>query len=186
MGSQRSGTAARSWAGVLTLVPRWRLLVALTAGAGLVALTVVSAFLWPVAAVYHAVLGWALVRDARRLPAPARFLASREVPRPLSLGAEQAVLIGLSCPEAAGLRCAVADHVPADLGASPRATEAVFDDGGQVIVEYRVRPPRRGVYDLPAMDVRVWRPEGWWLRQFRLPLAEQTAVYPDVLAIRRW
>src|SRR5947209_1502951 len=108
---------------VLTLVPRGRLLVALAGGAALVALTVVSPLLWALAAVYHAVLVWTAVRDARRLPPPGRFLASRQLPRPLSLGAEQAVLLGLSCPEAAGLRCAVADHPPSELHAEPRSVE---------------------------------------------------------------
>jgi uncharacterized protein (DUF58 family) len=167
-------------------VPRWRLLVALGAGAALIALTVVSALLWPVALVYHGVLAWVAVRDARRLPVPDRFVASRELPRPLSLGAAQTVLVGLSCPEAAGLRCAVADHVPADLAPAPRSVAGTFDSGGQLIVEYGVRPPRRGVYELPAIDLRVWGPDGWWLRQCRLPVADRAAVYPDVLAIRRW
>jgi len=44
----------------LTLVPRWRLLAALGLGAALIALTVVSVLLWPVAVAYHAVLGWAI------------------------------------------------------------------------------------------------------------------------------
>src|SRR5262245_23980548 len=76
----RAGDAATlsgSVRAVLTLVPRRRLLAALAAGAALIALTVVSALLWPVAVAYHAVLGWLVVRDARRLPAPDRFLASR-------------------------------------------------------------------------------------------------------------
>jgi uncharacterized protein (DUF58 family) len=171
---------------VLTLVPRWRLLAALAAGAGLVALTLASPLLWAMVVVYHAALAWALARDARRLPAPGRYVASRQLPRPLSLGAEQEVLLGLSCPEAAGLRCAVADHVPADLHASARSVEGAFDAAGHLIVEYGVRPVRRGAYRLPALDLRVWHADGWWLRHFRLPLVDEAAVYPDVLAIRRW
>jgi uncharacterized protein (DUF58 family) len=54
------------------------------------------------------------------------------------------------------------------------------------VVEYRARPSRRGAYRLDAMDVRVWRARGWWSRQFRLSLPAEAAVYPDVLAIRRW
>lgn len=167
-------------------MPRRRLLGALAVGAALIALTTVSALLWPVVIAFHAALAWVAVRDARRLPARDRFVASRELPRPLSLGADQTVLLGLSCPEAAGLRCTVADHVPADLAPAPRSVSGTFDAGGQVVLEYRVRPPRRGVYELPAADVRVWRPGGWWLRQCRLTLADRAAVYPDVLAIRRW
>ena len=167
-------------------MPAWRTLAGLVGGAALVALAALLPALWLLVAAYHGALAWALVRDARRLPGPGRFLAGRHLPRPLSLGAEQVVLVGISCPEAAGLRCAVADHVPAELHAGPRVVEGTFDQEGQVILEYRARPPRRGAYALPALDLRVWRPAGWWSRQVRLPLADEAAVYPDVQAIRRW
>jgi uncharacterized protein (DUF58 family) len=171
---------------VVTLVPQRRLLAFLLAGAGLIALTVISPLLWPVVVAYHAVLGWAAFHDARRLPAPRRFVGSRQLPEPFALGAVQRVLVGVSCPAAAGLRAAVADHVPQGLGASQRWVEGVFDAGGVLVGEYTTRPPRRGAYRFDALDIRVWRPSGWWLRQFRLPLPDEAAVYPDVLAIRRW
>jgi uncharacterized protein (DUF58 family) len=151
-----------------------------------VALTVASPLVWALALTYHAALAWALFDDARKLPRSSRFLASRHLPEPLSLGAEQAVLVGVSCPEAAGLRCEIADHVPPALNAWPRAVEGTFDEDGQLVTEYCVRPPRRGAYVLPVLDLRVWRPHGWWLRHVRLGLSTEAAVYPDVLAIRRW
>jgi uncharacterized protein (DUF58 family) len=158
----------------------------LLGGAALVALTVASPLIWALALTYHAALAWALFDDARKLPRPSRFLASRQLPEPLSLGAEQAVLVGVSCHEAAGLCCEIADHVPAALNAWPRAVEGGFDEDGHLVTEYCVRPPRRGAYVLPALDLRVWRPHGWWLRHVRLGLSTEAAVYPDVLAIRRW
>jgi uncharacterized protein (DUF58 family) len=176
----------RRWASPLGLVPAWRTLAGLTGGALLLALTWLSPLLWPVVVAYHAALAWTLVRDARRLPGPDGFVARRQLPRPLSLGAEETVLVGVSRPGAAGLRCAVADHVPAGLGARPRRVEGTFDAGGQAVLEYTTRPPRRGAYSLPALDVRVWREGGWWARQVRLPVADEAAVYPDVQAIRRW
>src|SRR5215472_431692 len=177
---------ARPFAALTTLVPRWRLLLAIVGGAALVGCTAASPLLWALALPYHALLGWAMVQDARRLPRSNRFLVSRQVPQPLSLGADQAVLIGISCPEAAGLCCELADHAPAAFNARPRSVEMTFDADGQLVAEYWLRPPRRGAYVLPALDVRVWRPSGWWLRQFRLRLPAEVAVYPDVLAIRRW
>ena len=181
-----TGPAGPPLAGLTTLVPRWRLLLAVLGGAALVAFTAVSPLLWALALPYHAVLVWAIVHDALRLPHPNRFLASRHLPQPMSLGVEQAVLIGISCPEAAGLRCEVADHAPAAFNARPRSVEVTFDADGQLVAEYWARPPRRGAYALPALDVRVWRPSGWWLRHFRLRLSAEAAVYPNVLAIRRW
>jgi uncharacterized protein (DUF58 family) len=172
--------------GQLTLVPRPRLLAALLLGAGVVALTVVSPLLWVLALVYHAALVWAAGRDARSLPAAAEFTASRELPKPLALGAEQSVLIGVSCRRAAGLSAAVADHVPAQLRVSEQPVEGAFDADGFLIVDYPVRSVRRGLYTFAGLDLRIWRPSGWWLRQMRLPLDASAAVYPDVLAVKRW
>lgn len=150
------------------------------------AVTVVSPLLWGLALVYHVVLVWTVVREARSLPTAGLFTASRELPQPLALGAEQTVLVGISCREAAGLRARVADHTPLPLRISEKPAEGVFDSEGYLIVDYPVRSPRRGVYTFPAVDVRVWRPGGWWLRQLQLALPERAAVYPDLLAVRRW
>jgi uncharacterized protein (DUF58 family) len=170
----------------LTLVPQPRLLAALLLGAAMIALTVLSPLLWALAAVYHAGLAWTILRDARSLPGGSEFTASRQLPDPLALGAEQTVLIGISCPRAAGLQAAVADHAPLPLRLSERPVEGVFDADGFLIVEYPVRSPRRGLYTFAGADLRIWRSGGWWLRQLRLPLEARVAVYPDVLAIKRW
>jgi uncharacterized protein (DUF58 family) len=167
-------------------VPQPRLLAALLVGAMIVALTALSPVLWVMAVAYHAVLLLTVARDARRLPAASRFTASRQLPEPLSLGVEQAVLVGISSPQAAGLRAAVSDHAPLALAATPRVVGGAFDGGGVLLVEYRLTPPRRGAYTFPAVDLRIWRAGGWWLRQLRLPLTTRAAVYPDVVAIRRW
>jgi uncharacterized protein (DUF58 family) len=155
-------------------------------GAALIALTALSPLLWAIAAVYHAALLWVLVREARRLPAGGEVTASRQLPEPLALGAEQTGLVGVSCPRAAGLRAEVADHAPLPLRASPDPVAGTFDADGFLIVEYGIRSPRRGLYEFPAIDLRIWREGGWWFRQLRLPVFGRAAVYPDVLAIRRW
>jgi len=80
--------AARPLEALTTLVPRRRLLLALLGGAALVALTFASPLVWALAVAYHAALAWAIVGDARKLPRPDRFVASRQLPEPLSLGAE--------------------------------------------------------------------------------------------------
>jgi uncharacterized protein (DUF58 family) len=151
-----------------------------------VAATAISRALWAVVFLYHAGLLWVLVRDARALPAAGDFTASRQLPEPLSLGAEQEVLLGVSCARAAGLRAAIADHAPLALRPSPDPVSGVFDAEGVLVVEYPVRSPRRGLFEFSGLDVRIWRPGGWWVRQLRLPLPGRVAVYPDVLAIRRW
>jgi len=155
-------------------------------GAVLIALAQVSAGFWLVAAAYHAALLVLLVRDAWLLPGRRAFNAWRGVPRPLSLGAEQTVNLLIRCRAAAGLYAELADHAPPDLRPSERILPARFDRRGVLRVSYQLRPPHRGAYEIGPLDLRVWRPGGWWLRQVRLPIVEPARVYPDVLAVRRY
>jgi uncharacterized protein (DUF58 family) len=171
---------------VLTLVPERRTLAFGVLGAALVVLVTLSPLAIVPAVVYHAVLLAILVRDARRLPPPGHFTATRHLPEPLSLGEAEEVMLGVACPGAGGLSVAAADHVPAALRADAREVVGRFDAEGYAILSYRVRPQRRGAYELGAVDLRVWRGGGWWLRQVRLAVESRAAVYPDQVAIRRW
>jgi uncharacterized protein (DUF58 family) len=170
----------------LSLVPTRRLLLGLLGGAVLVALATLSPLVWIAVAVYLAVLLAVAARDARRLPAPGRFVVDRQLPDPYALGAEQIVLVGVSCPAAAGLEAAVADHAPQPLAPTPRVVRGVFDERGQLLAEYATRSRRRGSFAFEALDLRVWRQGGWWIRQFRITLPAEVRVYPDVLAVRQY
>jgi uncharacterized protein (DUF58 family) len=108
------------------------------------------------------------------------------VPNPLSLGAEQEVLVGARNQRAAGLQAALADHVPPALHPDRREVLGSFDGGGEWIAAYGIRPPQRGAFEFGPVDLRVWRRHGWWVRQVRVPATQRAAVYPDVLAIRQY
>ena len=168
-----------------TLLPQRQLLIALAAGAALIALTTLDGLLWIAVGVYHAVLLVLIVIDALRLPRARDLTATRQTPRPFSLGAKEEVRVLVSGRRAAGLPARVADHVPLDLSPSPREAAGTFDAGGQLRVSYTTQALRRGSYSFPALDVRCWRPGGWWVRQVRLALPERVPVYPDVLAVRK-
>lgn len=170
------------------LIPTRRLMVAVVVGAGLIALLVLSPLAWAVILPYHAALVALAGRDAARLPARRHLAARRELPRPLALGVEQDVRVGVECMAAgaAGLRAVIADHVPERLAPGQREVGGRFDGGGRLALTYTVRPRSRGAYSLPALDIRVWGRGGWWLRQARLPVADEARVYPDVIAVRRY
>jgi uncharacterized protein (DUF58 family) len=170
----------------MSLAPQPRLLVALLAGALLVLLVLLSPVFWLIVIVYHGVLLGLVTVDARRLPPRKGFAASRVLPQPFSLGETQAVQVLVGHAAAAGLPAEVADHVPADLRPDARVLFGRFDREGFLTVEYLVRPPHRGAYSFGPVDVRCWRPGGWLWRQVRIPAAESAAVYPSVLAIKRY
>lgn len=84
-----------------------------------------------------------------------------------------------------GLKVKVADHAPAGIRPAPREVEGTFDANGKVALTYRTHSPRRGAYRFGPVDLQVWRDDGWWQRQVRLPLPQEVAVFPNVVAIKR-
>jgi len=170
----------------LTLIPQWRLLAAVLGGAVLIGLTVFAPLMWVVVVVYHGGLVALAWRDAAGVPSRPGFQASRLVPRPFSLGAVQTVSIGVQHPAAAGWYGEVADHAPLALQPRPRVVTGRFDAEGVLIADYVTQAATRGAFRFGPIDVRCWRPGGWWRRQVRLPAHEEVAVYPNVLAIKRY
>ena len=170
----------------LTLIPQRRLLAALLGGAPLILLILVHPVLLFVVVAYYAVLAGFVLADAGRLPKPGGFAASRVLPEPFSLGEVQEVEVLIAHSDAAGTRAEVADHVPADLQPDQRVLAGEFDREGLLTVGYTVQPPHRGSYQFGPVDVRCWRQGGWLLRQVRINAGEPAAVYPDVLAIKRY
>jgi uncharacterized protein (DUF58 family) len=160
--------------------------VAIAAGALLIAVAQLNPLLWLPAIAYHALLAALLVRDALALPSRRGWEATRDIPNPLSLGAEQEILVGLRNRRAAGLEAALADHVPLGLRPVVREIRGRFDARGEWIASYVVHPPHRGAFQFGALDLQTWRPGGWLARQVRLPSPQSAAVYPNVLAIRQY
>jgi uncharacterized protein (DUF58 family) len=167
------------------LAPQPRLLWAIAIGAGLIALSVVSPGLGLVAVVYHAGLVIIVTRDLALLPGPAGFEARRSVPQPLSLGEREAVSVEIKNHAAAGLTARVADHPPPGLSAVPRELPGRFDGAGRLEVRYTVFSPRRGAFSFGPVDLQMSRPGGWWRRQVRLPAAQEVAVFPNIVAVKR-
>jgi uncharacterized protein (DUF58 family) len=167
-------------------VPQRRLLVALLIGTPLVLLVVVHPIFLLVVAGYYAAVFGLVVADATRLPAPAGFAASRVLPRPFSLGEVQAVQVVVAHAGAAGLPAELADHVPLELRPDRRVLAGAFDQEGVLALEYSVEPPHRGSFRFGPVDVRCWRRGGMVMRQVRIKAQEEAAVYPDVLAVKRY
>jgi len=154
-------------------------------GAGLIALAVASPVLGLVAVVYHAGLVIIAARDLALVPGRSGYVVKRTVPEPFSLGEPEEVTIEVENPAAAGLWARIADHAPGGLRPAPRELPGRFDERGVVKLGYRTYSPRRGTYTFGPVDLQVWRDEGWWRRQVRLPLPQQVAVFPNVVAIKR-
>ena len=170
----------------MTLIPQPRLLIALLLGVIPILLILVHpVFLVVFVAYYAALLGF-IIADAGRLPRKSGFMASRVLPQPFSLGEVQSIQVLVAHADAAGLPAQIADHVPAGLQPDRRILSGTFDREGLLGVEYTVQPPHRGSYPFGPVDLRCWRRGGWLIRQVRIKADEPAAVYPDVLAIKRY
>jgi uncharacterized protein (DUF58 family) len=168
------------------LLPQPALIAALVAGAALGLLPILWPEAWVVVVAYVAAVVALAVIEAARLPGSAGLSAIRSLPRPLSLGARQRVLVDLEHPAAAGLLVQVADHAPSGLVPAPRVLAGAFDADGRMRAEYDVWPPHRGAYKFGRLDVRWRRRRGFWVRQAGVDLRETVAVYPNVLAVREY
>jgi uncharacterized protein (DUF58 family) len=154
-------------------------------GAGLIALAAAAPVLGVVAVVYHAGLVIIATRDLALVPGRSGYIVRRTVPEPFSLGEPEEVTIEVENPAAAGLWARIADHAPGGLRPAPRELPGRFDQRGVVKLGYRTYSPRRGAYTFGPVDLQVWRDRGWWRRQVRLPLPQEVAVFPNVVAIKR-
>jgi len=115
----------------------------------------------------------------------AGYAARRVTPEPFSLGEPEEVTLIVQNWRAAGLLGRVADHAPDTLRPTPRVLAGQFDRSGVLKVAYRTFSPKRGAYEFGPVDLQVWREGGWWRRQVRLPLRQEVAVFPNVVAIKR-
>ena len=149
------------------------------------ALAVASSILGFVAVVYNAGLVIIAARDLALLPGRSGYTVRRTMPEPFSLGEPEDVTVVIHNRAAAGLMAKVADHAPAGLRPEPREVSGQFDSNGLLRLAYRTYSPRRGAYAFASVDLQVWRSEGWWRRQIRLPNSQQVAVFPNVVAIKR-
>jgi len=167
------------------LSPQPRLLWAVAIGAGLIALAPVSPALVLLAILYHAGLVIVVSRDFSLLPSARTFTAHRSLPEPFSLGEHEEVRVVVTNRLARGLEARVADHAPSGLMPRPREVAGTFDRGGSLTVTYMTASPRRGAYQFESIDLQVARPEGWLRRQVRIPLRQEVAVFPNIVAIKR-
>ena len=151
----------------------------------MIALAVAAPLLGFIATVYNAGLVIIAARDLALLPGRSGYSVRRSMPEPFSLGEPEEVTVVIQNRSASGLMARVADHAPAGLRPEPRALSGQFDPQGLLKVSYRTFSPRRGAYAFGPVDLQVWREDGWWRRQVRLPDSQQVAVFPNVVAIKR-
>jgi uncharacterized protein (DUF58 family) len=156
------------------LVALWALLALAASGTG-AALPLVLAL--------DAALAVLLVADAARAPRPGVVRAVRTVREPLSAFAPNAVVVRVESASPRPLRLLAADAPPASFDAAGHRAPLEVPAGGEAALAYEVVPRARGRAAFGDLHLRGAGPLGLAARQWKIPLAHEVKVYPDLRAL---
>jgi uncharacterized protein (DUF58 family) len=165
----------------------WRFLLLMLVAAPLIALSGWIAPLLPVVWAYVVAVLVLAVFDWRAAQSADRFELRREHDRRLSLGAENLVRVHIR--ERGGRRTEVSlrDDPPDEFAVIGKRTLTGSVIGrGTLVLDYHVRPRRRGDYDFGDLNLRWVGPLGLMVRQARYPAAVAVKVYPNLVAVHKY
>ncbi|MBD0335063.1 MAG: DUF58 domain-containing protein [Cyanobacteria bacterium Co-bin13] len=102
----------------------------------------------------------------------------------LSIGRDNPLTLTLKPgPQAAELR--IYDHYPAEFAGTPMPLVASVSAGQPTELTYTVNPKHRGEYAWGDVQVQQRGPLGLAWSDWKLPLADKVAVYPDLIGLRQ-
>lgn len=132
--------------------------------------------------------------DAVRLARQPSPRVQRQMPGSLALGRWNEVRIDLEHDYAQPLTVQVFDHVPDGLNVEHLPQRIELQPGQHSQLTYRVRPVRRGHFNLEVCEINLPGKFGLWSARRYLSLSDSTRVYPDfahlygaqLLAVDNW
>jgi uncharacterized protein (DUF58 family) len=110
----------------------------------------------------------------------------REAPAVFSIGRPNVVTLEIVSDAGRRLSVAVNDDVFVGAETTDLPVRADIPARGRATATYRVRPSRRGSYELGDHFVRYASPLGLLIRQLRIPARTPIKVYPDVALVRTY
>jgi len=127
-----------------------------------------------------AVLGLVAAGDLFTLPARGSFSAERQSGRVASLRKRHPVTLVLTNHASRAFEAEVRDGVPHPLCPEPDALDALLPPRSRIVLDYALRPRRRGAFALSAVHLCVRSRLGLWQRFFDCPAETAVHVYPDM------
>lgn len=138
-----------------------------------------AALLWLVAVVAVVLLA---LFDGLRVIRETPPLVQRTLPRSLALGRANRIGLYLHNPLARRVSGVVADHHPDSLVVHDLPRPFSLPGRGELRLDYRVEPGRRGELSFAATELSVDSPWGLWRRRVLRRERATLRVYPDFLA----
>ena len=167
------------------MLPTTRTVAVLAAGALLALAALGRPDLLQALAAFDLLVLAAAVLDALRAPWPGSLRARRRVRQPLSAFARNRVAVEIEPAGGRPVRAEVADSPPATFEAGGHRARISAPLGGAALLAYEVVPRARGLHRFGDLHVRAGGPWGLAARQWRVPLAQEVAVYPDLRGLAR-
>ncbi len=110
----------------------------------------------------------------------------RRLPRLLTLGDENKIHIDLFNKSGQRIQVTVIDELPFPLQIRDLELTGVLEPGGELTLDYVVRPVERGVYTFGSVHVFVSSFLGLIQRRFQLAERADVPVYPSILQMRQF
>ena len=135
---------------------------------------------------YDVVLVLLALLDLAVSPRPGQIAVTRQVPRLLSLGADNAIGWEVHNRSNVPVSLRLTDDVDEDLIRDRVEVEAGIKARARAELRYQVRPVRRGVHELGDIHIRYPTRLGLVLRQRRIAARTSVKVYPNVTSLARY
>jgi len=123
--------------------------------------------------------------DALRAPGPGSLRARRRLRQPLSAFAPNRVAVEIEPSAGRAVLADVADAPPASFEATGHRARLAVPGAGAALLAYQAVPRARGLHRFGDLHVRARGPWGLAARQWRVPLEQEVAVYPDLRGLAR-
>jgi uncharacterized protein (DUF58 family) len=127
-----------------------------------------------------------LVLDIVLIGPSTQLDCERTVNHVCSLSAWHKVQITIRNHAGRNMRGRIGDHAPQSFLVDGMPAELMVPARGQAVLNYRVRPLRRGDAEFPSLDVVVMSPLRFWRRRWRYRLSSRVKVYPNFKEITRY
>jgi len=131
---------------------------------------------------YVVILG----RDLLTIPKQKWFQCERNHAKVASLKKRHPVSLTITSLAPWPVKVLVRDDADRILQPTPALVPASLNPGVRTVVEYELRPQRRGAFQLTAIHLRVWTRYGLWFRQMSYPCETVLHVYPDIKQISEY
>ena len=124
--------------------------------------------------------------DLLTIIAPARFAATRELLKIVSLGKKHDCLLTVTNYSKRGCSVQIRDDLPSEFVSETEKFDYEFNPKSKASFEYQFISRNRGRYDMNCVHLKVNSRMGFWNAYYQVPIHNEIFVYPDMKQISQY